>query len=120
MKNFYILIGSFLTIALLISCSKKNIPSKTNTSSVEYTMDSSNLVKNSEEVKTAPPRKKTKAVFPKTITVNDSAATKSVDGRMYYDIQGRRYWKNFKEGKYYLFDKSMYDNPDFKPSAGGN
>lgn len=121
MKSFYSIIGFFLSIALLISCSKKNIPSKANTSSVEYTYDSSNVIKNSEEVKTIPPpRKKTKAVFPKTITVNDSAATKSVDGRMYYDIQGRRYWKNFKDGKYYLFDKSMYDNTDFKPPVGGN
>jgi hypothetical protein len=50
------------------------------------------------------------------ITVNDEAASKSVDGRLYYDVMGHRYWKNFKDGKYYLFDKSMYNNPDFKPS----
>ncbi len=55
-----------------------------------------------------------KAIFPKEITVNDSAAGKSVDGRLYYDVMGHRYWKNYKDGKYYLFNKSMYSNPDFK------
>lgn len=55
-----------------------------------------------------------KATFPKVITVNDSAASKSVDGRLYYDVMGHRYWKNYKNGKYYLFNKSMYSNPDFK------
>jgi hypothetical protein len=59
---------------------------------------------------------KPKTEFPKVITVNDEAASKSVDGRLYYDVMGHRYWKNFKDGKYYLFDKSMYNNPDFKPS----
>lgn len=53
--------------------------------------------------------------FPKMIYVNDAAASKSVDGRMYYDVKGHRYWKNYKDGNYYLFDKSMYNNPDFKP-----
>lgn len=55
-----------------------------------------------------------KATFPKMITVNDNAASKSVDGRLYYDVMGHRYWKNYKNGKYYLFNKSMYSNPDFK------
>jgi hypothetical protein len=49
------------------------------------------------------------------ITVNDEAASKSVDGRLFYDVLGHRYWKNYNDGKYYLFDKSMYNNPDFKP-----
>ena len=57
---------------------------------------------------------KPKAIFPKVIAVNDSAASKSVDGRLYYDVMGHRYWKNYKNGKYYLFNKSMYSNPDFK------
>jgi hypothetical protein len=55
-----------------------------------------------------------KASFPKVITVNDSAARKSVDGRLYYDVMGHRYWRNNKDGKYYLFNKSMYNNPDFQ------
>lgn len=56
-----------------------------------------------------------KTPVPKTIQVNDQAATKTPDGRMYYDLNGKRYWKNFKDGKYYLFKKGMLANPDFKP-----
>lgn len=63
----------------------------------------------------APAPTESKAVFPKTIYVNDAAAKKSVDGRLYYDVKGHRYWKNYKDGKYYLFNKSMYSNPDFQP-----
>ena len=120
MKKFYLFLGTFLSLVFFLSCSKKNIPSKSKTSTIEYTRDSSAVVKAIEEEKvTPPPPKKARPEFPKTITVNDSAATKSVDGRMYYDIKGKRYWKNFRDGKYYLFDKSMYSNPDFKPPAGG-
>jgi hypothetical protein len=60
-------------------------------------------------------KEKPKPEFPKVITVNDEAASKSVDGRLFYDVLGHRYWKNYNDGKYYLFDKSMYNNPDFKP-----
>ncbi|HRN73094.1 MAG TPA: hypothetical protein PLM81_08195 [Ginsengibacter sp.] len=56
-----------------------------------------------------------KRVVAKAIYVNDAAAKTSVDGRLYYDVDGKRYWKNYKDGKYYLFNKSMFDNPDFKP-----
>ena len=89
---------------IMISCSKRSHPSKTETASTPKT----------EVVK-----KKFKASdFPKVITVNDSVARKSVDGRLYYDVVGHRYWKNYKDGKYYLFNKSMYNNPDFKsPSS---
>jgi hypothetical protein len=52
------------------------------------------------------------------ITVNAAAAKRSVDGRYYYDLEGHRYWRNNRDGKYYLFNKSMFDNPDFK--APGN
>lgn len=57
----------------------------------------------------------TKIPVARVITVNDKAAKKSVDGRLYYDVDGRRYWKNYNDGKYYLFNKSMYNNPAFKP-----
>jgi hypothetical protein len=60
-------------------------------------------------------RKVIKTPAPKIITVDDRAATKIPDGRMYYDFEGKRYWKNFDDGKYYLFNKSMYTNPAFKP-----
>lgn len=49
------------------------------------------------------------------ITVNDSAASKTFDGRLYYDLEGHRYWRNKKDGKYYLYSKSMQGNADFKP-----
>ncbi len=60
------------------------------------------------------PRPKQKDIIPNSIIVNDNAAHKSVDGRLYYDLLGNRYWKNYKDGKYYLFNKSMYSNPAFK------
>ena len=92
-----------LLLIAIVSCSKKHIPAKTPT---EITVVDS--------VKTVTVRKKAKANFPKIITVNDAAAKMSTDGRLYYDVMGHRYWKNYKDGKYYLFNKSMYNSPDFK------
>ena len=109
MKKFYFIL-TISTLIALTSCSKKSIPTKTNQPSIEYKSDSTVVETTAgevlPEVKKAPVKKE-KPTFPKIITVNDAAAKKSVDGRMYYDIQGRRYWKNFKDGKYYLFDKSI-------------
>lgn len=85
------------------SCGKKSHPSSSTSTSTEVEKEAPKTVV-----------KKPKANFPKVITVNDSAASKSVDGRLYYDVMGHRYWKNYKDGKYYLFNKSMYSNPDFK------
>ncbi|MEP6710795.1 MAG: hypothetical protein ABJA37_00185 [Ferruginibacter sp.] len=39
---------------------------------------------------------------PQVIIVNDKAAGKTTDGKYYYDLNGFRYWKNNKDGKYYL------------------
>ena len=104
MFKFRSLMCSLLFIAALNSCSKKSHPSASNDSGMENTT----VMKKTYEKRTA------KATFPQVITVNDSVARKSVDGRLYYDVMGHRYWKNYKDGKYYLFDKSMYNNPDFK------
>jgi len=98
-KNMLI-ISTVFTTALLSSCSKKHHPSNSTTETKSTTI-------------VIPP--KPKEPIPTVITVNDKVATKSVDGRLYYDLQGRRYWRNYKDGKYYLFNKSMYNNPDFKP-----
>lgn len=121
MQKFYILITA-ITFLFLTSCSKKNVPTKSKQTSIDYSRDSTATTTISEETEVVEvrkvPAKKAKPTYPKIITVNDAAAKKAVDGRMYYDIQGRRYWKNFKDGKYYLFDKSMYKNPDFKPKDG--
>jgi hypothetical protein len=51
----------------------------------------------------------------KVIWVNDKVAKKNFDGRLYYDLDGRRYWKNYVDGKYYLYNKAMYSNAAFKP-----
>lgn len=58
---------------------------------------------------------KVKLPTPKVITVNDLAAKKTVDGRYYYDLNSKRYWRNNRDGKYYLFNKSMYNDSDFTP-----
>lgn len=105
-------LAAFLGISLFYSCSKKNHPSRTtsnenNTSLTEKKIDTA-------AVKKALVKRKQKVVIPKVISVNDSAAHKSVDGRLYYDVLGHRYWRNNKDGKYYLFNKTMYTDDAFK------
>ena len=102
----------FLGASMLYSCSKKNHPARTpktdeNNTLVAVKKNDSLLAKN------AAAKRKEKVIIPKVITVNDSAAHKSVDGRYYYDVMGHRYWRNNKDGKYYLFNKSMYTNDAF-------
>jgi len=126
----WLFVFAFL-IGALMSCSKKTVPSKTafvisgesNTSGVRVKPAPTPVVKRVDSAVTIAPEKTEKPVvkekpkpeFPKVITVNDAAASKSVDGRLFYDVLGHRYWKNYSDGKYYLFDKSMYNNPDFTP-----
>jgi len=95
----------------IYSCLKKHIPEKTipETSVIVAPKTDSVVVKK----KNFTPKKKD--IIPPSIVVNDKAAKKSVDGRLYYDLLGNRYWKNYKNGKYYLFNQKMYDNPAFKP-----
>lgn len=105
MKSKYLLFAGFLLV--LTACSRKT----------------TTVVKKEEtktEAKTEVKPEKPKPVVVKTptptsITVNDKVAKRAVDGRLYYDLEGKRYWKNFKDGKYYLYNKSMHENPDFKP-----
>ena len=59
--------------------------------------------------------KKIKTPLPKVITVTEGSAHKTFDGRYYYDLMGHRYWRNNKDGKYYLYSKSMNTDPAFKP-----
>ena len=101
---------SFLFIAtsflLLQSCSRKTTPSKTTV--IETTILEIPVSK-------APTYKAPiKTPVPTSITVNDKAASKSVDGRYYYDLEGKRYWRNKKDGKYYLYYKGMFDNKNFQ------
>lgn len=114
MNKILLLVIIGLMTTCLISCSKKSHPSATpsitaNTDNpIEETKKNDSIATKETVVKRKP-----KTVFPKVITVNDSAAHKSVDGRYYYDVMGHRYWRNNKDGKYYLFDKSMYKNDAF-------
>lgn len=130
LKTFLISFFAFTGI-ILSSCGRKTVPSK----SATVTASKNNTVSiATKKIKPAPPPAKPDTVavapspeekpapkpqpkpeFPSVITVNDNAASKSVDGRLFYDVLGHRYWKNYKDGKYYLFDKSMYKNPDFTP-----
>ena len=114
-KKFFF-IFSLLFVVLLYSCSRKTHPAKTNTAAVTSTStsDSAANVDSAAIAKKDIARRKTKVAIPKVIVVNDDAAHKSVDGRYYYDMLGHRYWRNNKDGKYYLFNKSMYNDPDFK------
>ncbi len=97
-------------IIMLLSCSRKHTPEKT-TAAEEVVVVKPVIKKPKKKVYTP----KQKDIIPNAITVNDKVARKSVDGRLYYDLLGNRYWKNYKDGKYYLFSQKMYDNPDFKP-----
>ena len=112
---------------LLVSCSKKTTPARTpeetttavivaDTIKAIDTVQSSSIKKTDSVLvkKAAPVKAKPKESIPQVIAVGDNAAKKSVDGRLYYDLQGHRYWRNNKDGKYYLYNKSMATDPDFK------
>ncbi|HUZ60889.1 MAG TPA: hypothetical protein VMU83_19105 [Hanamia sp.] len=113
-RRFLFLVLIFFLALFINSCSHKIQPS--GTPSVTHLNGISSLSEKNEQISIERKEvaQKPKATFPKVITVNDKAASKSVDGRLYYDVMGHRYWKNYKDGKYYLFNKSMFGNPDFK------
>jgi hypothetical protein len=106
MYKICLFISVFLTIITINSCSKKNHPSP-----------ASSTTEKPAETKAVKKRPLITTV-PKVIAVNDKVAKRSVDGRYYYDLNGHRYWRNNKDGKYYLFNKSMFDDEAFK--AKGN
>lgn len=93
----------FISALVFTACSKKTQPTSAVVNKPVVTKT------------TAPVAKKKKIPTPKIITVDDRAATRAPDGRLYYDFDGKRYWKNFDDGKYYLFAKAMYADPAFKP-----
>ncbi|MEP7237868.1 MAG: hypothetical protein ABI685_08390 [Ferruginibacter sp.] len=92
-------IMALLLMFIISSCSKKTHPTTAETTATKPE---------------APKTVKIKTAVPKVISVNDKVAKRSVDGRYYYDLEGHRYWRNNRDGKYYLFHKSMFDNPDFR------
>lgn len=105
MKKLCLFISVFLLLLIINSCSKKSHPA---------------AAASTETAKPAAPaavKTPLKTAIPKVIVVNDKVAKRSVDGRYYYDLEGRRYWRNNKDGKYYLFNKSMFDDPAFKSTG---
>ena len=106
---------SFLFIAtsflFLQSCSRKITPlisAPSKTAEAETTLPKIPVAK-------APPYiAPIKTPVPTSITVNDKAASKSVEGRYYYDLEGKRYWHNKIDGKYYLYYKGIFNNKDFQ------
>lgn len=89
--------------AFTAGCSKKHQPQSPGTAA-------------GKPVENKPAAKKViKMPTPKVITADDRAAKKTPDGRLYYDFNGKRYWRNYDDGKYYLFNKNMYNDPAFKP-----
>ena len=100
MNRICLLLAALFILLTINSCSRKNHPTETTTAAP----------------KKARP-KTIKTAVPQVITVNDKYAKRSVDGRYYYDLEGRRYWRNNKDGKYYLFNKSMFEDDAFKAPA---
>lgn len=108
---FVLLIAS--AILLLSACARKNHPAKLE---IKVTEKGSTTATNpAPATKPVAVKPRTKEPVPQVIVVNDKAAKRSVDGRYYYDFEGHRYWRNKKDGKYYIFHKSMYNDPAFQP-----
>ena len=111
-------LAAFIVLIFVYSCSRKQTPQKTDSITTTVTSSGTSSPKKIDTVtvvkkKNFTPKKKD--IIPPSIVVNDNAAKKAVDGRLYYDLLGNRYWKNYKDGRYYLFNQKMYDNPAFKP-----
>ena len=112
--KLYVLIITFCISLVIHGCSKKHHPGRTVETSEKNNNLSISKNKDSLTTKKVVIKSKPEDAIAKVIIVNDNVARKSVDGRLYYDLLGHRYWKNYKDGKYYLFNKSMYTNNAFK------
>ena len=109
---------AFIFLITAFNCARKHTPEKTNSITTTVTSGAGTVIPNKSDSIVVRKRNftpKKKDIIPPSIVVNDKAAKKAVDGRLYYDLLGNRYWKNYKDGKYYLFNQKMYDNPAFKP-----
>jgi hypothetical protein len=117
------IIPLFLPTLLIISCNRNSTPHRREGAWVEYKVTplvSATPVTKPVEVKHYQPsnyqsHSQQSVAIPEVITVNDKVAQRSIDGRYYYDVDGHRYWRNKYNGKYYLFNKSMFKNPAFQP-----
>ncbi len=104
MSKIFFYSSVLMVVLSAVSCSHKTSPAPSTNSATTKPAESKPVKK--ATVKTA---------LPKVIVVNDSVAKRSVDGRYYYDLEGRRYWRNNRDGKYYLYYRGIFDNPDFNP-----
>ena len=105
MKKAQLVITALVMLILVDSCSRKVTPGTENNANSKAAV--------AGKTKTVSVRK-IKIPVPKVIVVNDSVASKTFDGKYYYDLDGHRYWRNNKDGKYYLYNKSMATDPDFR------
>lgn len=103
MKNKISNISFVVLVLFLYSCHRKAIPAKSETDTVVTTPVSAKKVAPvSAKEYLKEKAKKGEANPPQVIVVNDKAAGKTADGKYYYELNGYRYWKNNKDGKYYL------------------
>ena len=105
MRNIGRLMIGFLLVSFLYSCNKKSHPGKndesTNTANTTTSTPKAVKAVSATEYSTGK-RKVTGTSTPHVIIVEDKNARKTADGKLYYDLGGYRYWRNDKDGKYYL------------------
>ncbi len=117
MQKYFVNSFILFSFLLLQACSRKiTAPTKPNitpstTSAATKTADSVAIAEMKIKMGFKVP---VKTAVPKSIAVNDAAAKKTVNGRYYYDLEGKRYWRNKKDGKYYLYYKGIFENKDFQ------
>ena len=112
-----------VSLILLYSCNKKFVPQHDNIPVITLNNKTVPSKPATAAASTTKPVVRTmvkraaseKINVPQVIWVNDKVAKRNFDGRLYYDLEGRRYWKNYVDGKYYLFNRAMYNNSAFKP-----
>lgn len=105
--------------AFFAGCSRKTVPESGDKPTVTYNGkvvdNTTTAVVKTTVVKKKIVKKTAAAPMPNAIMVNDKVAKKNIDGRLYYDVEGHRYWRNYNDGKYYLFNKKMYSDSAFIP-----
>lgn len=108
------------SLFLLYACHRKAVPPKPNTFPSTSGTPTSAATKAADSVAIVEMKAKmgyktpVKTAVPKSIVVSDAAAKKTVNGRYYYDLEGKRYWRNKSDGKYYLYYKGMFEDKDFQ------
>ena len=114
------IVTSFIIFSLLIlqACSRKtapppkpNITPTIGTTTTTTTPDSAAIAEVKAKMGYKTP---VKTAVPKSIVVSDVAAKKTVNGRYYYEMECKLYWRSKKDVKYYIYYKGMFENKDFQ------